>query len=303
MMNKTIYGPLVDVVAPAWKCHPKDLKKGMELILSWGLHSRHPKNIFNSKSLFSQDDATRFDFLKSALTNKESDFVWCVRGGFGSIRLIPHLLRLRKPSRKKLFIGLSDISTLHLFLNQVWDWPTIHGPMLDRLGGRPPPPRYQKELRDLMTGRTDEITFANLKPMNAAARKRRNIRGKVSGGNLITLQSSVGTKIEWQTRNKILFLEEIGERGYRVDRVLEHFRQLGMWSHPKALVFGDFTGGQEPSGKDFVPRTLKEFAESQSFPIFRGIQSGHGVIQRPVPLNTESTLANGKLTCAWPKIK
>ncbi len=301
-MKNTVYGPLVDIVAPAWKCAPQDLKKGMELILEWGLHSRHPKNIFDKRSTFSHEDDIRFDFLKMALTNYESDFVWCVRGGFGSMRLVPKLLKLKKPSRKKLFLGLSDITTLHLFLNQVWGWPTIHGPMLDRLGSRPPPPKYQRELKDLLTGRNSEIHFSNLKPMNAAARKKPKMRGKVTGGNLITLQSSIGTKIQWQTRNKILFLEEIGERGYRVDRVLEHFRQLGLWNKPKALVLGDFTGGAEPTGKDFVPRVLKEFAESQSFPIYKGIQSGHGVIQRPVPFGTESILQSHGLTCSWPKL-
>ncbi len=299
---KSIYGPLVDIVAPAWKCHPDDLKKGMELILSWGLHSRHPKNIFNKNSLFSQDDETRFQFLKMALSNTESDYVWCVRGGFGSIRLIPSLLKMRKPVKEKLFIGLSDITSLHLFLNQVWNWPTLHGPMLDRLGSKPPPLKFQKELRDLVTGHKNEIAFSNLKPLNAAARKAGRIKGQVCGGNLITLQSSIGTKIEWQTKNKILFIEEIGERGYRVDRVFEHFKQLGMWSQPKALIFGDFTGGSEPNGKDYVPRVLKEFSESQKFPIFKGIQSGHGVIQRPVPFNTDSVLEKNTLICSWPKI-
>lgn len=301
-MKNTVYGPLVDIVAPGWQCRPEDLKKGMELILEWGLHSRHPKNIFDKKSLFSQDDETRFQFLKTALTNSESDFVWCVRGGFGSMRLIPKLLKLKKPANKKVFIGLSDITTLHLFLNQVWNWPTIHGPMLDRLGNRPPPPKYQKELKDLLTGRNSEIHFANLKPMNGAARKQPKVSGQVSGGNLITLQSSLGTEIEWQTRGKILFLEEIGERGYRVDRVLEQFRQLGLFKNAKALVLGDFTGGAEPNGKDFVPRILKEFAESQNFPIYKGIQSGHGTIQRPVPFGTASMLESHGLTCRWPKI-
>ncbi len=299
---ESIYGPLVDIVAPAWKCHPDDLKKGMELILSWGLHSRYPKNIFSKKSMFSQEDDLRFQFLKSALFNSDSDFVWCVRGGFGSMKLIPSLLRLRKPDKRKLFIGLSDISSLHLFLNQIWNWPSIHGPMLDRLGANPPPLKYRNELKDLVTGRKDKITFANLKPLNTAARNKQKISGRVTGGNLKTLQASLGTKIEWQTRGKILFLEEIGERGYRIDRVFEHFKQLGLWAQPKALIFGDFTGGAEPSGKDFVPRVLKEFAESQKFPVYRGIQCGHGIIQRPVPFNTLSFLESDQLTCAWPKI-
>ncbi len=303
---ETVYGPLVDIVAPAWKSRIEDLHKGMELLQSWGLHSRYPDKMFSAKSLMSNEDPERFEFLKNAILNPDSDIIWGVRGGFGSMRLIPKLLKMKKPSRAKSFIGLSDLSTLHLFFNQIWDWQTIHGPMLDRLGARPPTAKYLKELRELVCGREKEICFSHLKPMNKAALRSQKISGRITGGNLVTLQSSLKTKIEWQTRGKILFLEEIGERGYRIDRFLQHFAQVGLWAKPKALVLGDFTGGQEPDGKDHSQRILKEFAEAQSFPIYKGLQSGHGQIQRPIPFNTASTLfcgSNAKLISQWPKNK
>ncbi len=308
MKNKVevVYGPLVDIVAPAWKCDLEGLRKGMAMLQSWGLHSRYPEKIFDPKSLMSHEDPIRFQYLKNAILSEDSDLIWCVRGGFGSMRLIPHLLKMKKPKRAKDFIGLSDISTLHLFFNQIWNWQTVHGPGVDRLGSRPPPAKYLKELRELVCGRETEICFQNLKPMNQAARRTQKISGKVTGGNLITLHSSLKTKIEWQTSNKILFIEEIGERGYRIDRVLQHFHQVGLWSKPKALILGDFTGGEEPDGKNHGQRILKEFAEAQKFPIYKGLQSGHSLVQRPLPFNTSSVLhcgASAKLICQWPSNK
>jgi muramoyltetrapeptide carboxypeptidase len=191
---------------------------------------------------------------------------------------------------------------LHLFLNQNWQWPTIHGPLLDRLGKGQTVPRYARELRDLVFGKTDEIRFAKLKPMNEAARKTGNIRAQVSGGNLITLQSSIGTKVHWQTAGQILFFEELGERGYRIDRALEHFAQTGIFAKCKGVIFGDFNGGDEPAGGNKVQAVLKDFASAQKFPVLKGLQSGHAKIQRPLPFHTPSVLklssGGGELICS-----
>ncbi len=130
-------GDVVDVVAPGWKCSPKDLKLALEELKSWQLTPRVPKNIFAKESLFSNSDQERFMQLKRALLAKDSQAVWCLRGGYGSIRLIPYLAKLKKPSFCKAFLGLSDITSLHLFLNQYWNWSTIHGPLLERHGFHP----------------------------------------------------------------------------------------------------------------------------------------------------------------------
>ena len=88
-------------------------------------------------------------------------------------------------------------------------------------------------------------------------------------------------------------MEEIGERGYRVDRILEHFKQAGIFNRAKAVVLGDFTGGEESDGKSRIPRILKRFANDLDIPVLSGVQSGHGSIQRPVPLGTKSVLHFG----------
>ncbi|MCK6600046.1 MAG: LD-carboxypeptidase, partial [Bdellovibrionaceae bacterium] len=85
---------------------------------------RHPLN--------SSDRNIRFDYLKLALEEEQSDVIWCLRGGYGSIHLLPLLDSLKKPKKKKLLIGLSDITSLHIYLQQRWGWSTLHASHLDR---------------------------------------------------------------------------------------------------------------------------------------------------------------------------
>ena len=299
--NKNQWQPLrpgdtVDIVAPGFACLPEALQGALEILAKWGLEPRVSREIFPKKKskldiLCSNTDEIRLSQLKEALRAEDSRAVWCLRGGYGSLRLIPELVRMKRPhGPPKLFIGLSDISTLHVYLNQAWKWPTVHGPLLDRLGQGLVKPKYLRELKDIVMGTSREITFERLKPLNEAARRAAVVRGPVSGGNLVTLQSSLGTKAEWVTDGQILFFEEIGERGYKVDRILEHFRQIGKFSRARAIVLGDFTGGLEADGKSRVPAVLKRFAEGLEIPVVAGLQSGHAVIQRPVPFYTPAEL-------------
>jgi muramoyltetrapeptide carboxypeptidase len=286
-------GDIIDVVAPASKCNREDLNAAVEMIKARGFVARVPEKIFQPDLLFSSPDEARFKYLKEALYATDSKAIWCARGGYGSNRLLPQLAKLRRPKKSKIFVGLSDITSLHVFFNQEWNWPTIHGPMMDRLGRNTMPTMYVREVFDVVTGEESELKFDGLKPLNDAARKNKKISGPISGGNLTILATTLGTKFHWKPSGDLLFLEDIGERGYRVDRTLEHLRAAGVYRGVKAILFGDFTEGLEPDGSDRVPEVLKAFAQSMDIPVLKGIKSGHDVIQRPVPFGTIATLMTG----------
>ena len=295
-----VAGDIVDVIAPGSSVAPQVLEGAIEFLKSWGFVPRVPEEIFGKDVICATDDATRLRLVKEALLAKDSKAIWCIRGGYGSNRLIPELAKLRKPAGDpKLFIGLSDITSLHVFLNQNWGWPTIHGPLLDRFSKKTVRPEWLREMHDFVFGRMDSIEFADLKPMNAAAKKSGKVTGTVSGGNLITLQSTLGSKASWKTKGQILFFEEIGERGYRVDRVLAQLEQVGAFKVAKAVVFGDFTEGQEPDGSDRTPGILQRFADITKIPVFSGVPCGHDVVQRPVPFGTKAVLTLGKSGKLW----
>lgn len=284
-------GDTVDVVMPGFRAPEENVKLGMAYIKKLKLVPRAPEDLVGEDLLCANSDERRFEHLKAALYS-DSKAVWCVRAGYGAIRLIDRLRKLRPPRKRKLFIGYSDVTTIHHFLNHEWNWPTVHGPVLDRLGTGGFGDVEREELRDLLFGKAKEIRFSGLTPLNESARKKGIVRGKVFGGNLTVLQTTLGTPLQ-NNRSGMLFLEDIGERGYRIDRMLQHFAQAGALRRVKAIVLGSFVGGAETGGGDLVRPVLERFAKEQKAPVFIGMKAGHGDIQRPVCFNTEAVLRCG----------
>jgi len=290
-------GDIIDVVAPGYPSQPHEVEGGRDFLLKWNLQPRIPKGLIKPHFLHAHEDEMRFSFLKAAIESKDSRVIWCLRGGYGSNRLLPMLAKLKKPKEPKLLIGISDITSLHTFLIQEWGWATLHAPLLDRLGRNLVPPKLEKELQDILFGKRTEIEFKKLKPLNDAAKKVRTVRSKIVGGNLTVLQSTLGTPWQIDTKKKLLFVEDIGERGYRIDRMFEQFRQAGLFKNCDGLILGDFIGGEEPATqKNNFNLVFKRWAQELDIPMFQGLEAGHAVIQRPVPFNTscELSVKNGR---------
>jgi muramoyltetrapeptide carboxypeptidase len=285
-------GDVVDVVAPGFRCTAEQLEHGIAFLTRAGLVPRVPPDLFGEDLLCSNTDAVRYRQLRKALFARDSRAVWCVRGGYGAIRIIERLRAQTAPRRPKLLIGYSDATTLHQLLNLFWGWPTLHGPLLDRLGGADVREDERAELHAVLFGSSPQTIFANLVPLNAAARRRQLITSRLTGGNLTVLQSTLGTALQ-RRPSGMLFLEDIGERGYRIDRMLEQLRQAGVLRNLKAIVLGTFLGGAEADRSNLGPQVLERFAQTLSIPVLAGIDAGHGPYQRPVFLHTRAQLRCG----------
>jgi muramoyltetrapeptide carboxypeptidase len=292
-------GDLVDVVSPGFASTPEEVAGARAFLERWDLVPRIPRGLIQKHFLLANEDEKRFAFLKDALLAEDSKVIWCLRGGYGANRLLPYLDKIKKPKKVKLLVGISDVTSLHIYLGQKWGWPTLHASLLDRMGSGKVPPRIEKETMDVLFGKAEGVEFKKLKAMNTAALKLKKIQGSVVGGNLTVLQSTLGTKYQFKTAGKILFIEELGERGYRVDRILEHFHQVGLFDDCRALVIGEFLAGAEPGGKVLWPQVLKSWAERLQIPVFGGMEAGHGIVQRPLPFFTEATLTGGPRGSLW----
>ena len=285
-------GDIIEIVAPASACPPDVIEKGVQWIESNGFRARVPNDLLKPEIYLSNSDAYRFEHLKKALLSKETKAIWCVRGGYGASRIIPDLLKLKK-QKEKLFIGISDITTLHLFLIQKWGWRTAHASLLDRLAEKKLTPENEFELMEALSGNKSEFEFSNLIPMNEKAKKNAVIKSKIIGGNLTVLASNIGTANSLTAKNYILFLEDLGERGYRVDRMLQQIKQCPSFKYCKAIVLGEFLGGDEPNKENHVLTTLTNFSKDLNIPVFSGIDCGHGLVQRPLFFNTQAVLFSG----------
>jgi muramoyltetrapeptide carboxypeptidase len=288
-------GDTVEIIAPASRCTDKRLAAIKELLSSWQLNCIVEKDIFGDDLLCANSDEARFKALKNALQRRDTKAIICARGGYGSMRLIPELMKMSPPESLKLFVGMSDITALNLYFQQQWHWPTIHGAAA--------PDVFSSEsiasLKDILFGEVKQVAFEG-KSLNTLAEKELTLESSVTGGNLCLVQTSIGTNWQLDAKQKIIFLEEVGERGYRVDRMLEHIRQAHLFKDAAAIVFGDFLEGEEPDGSSLINPVLKRFAEHCDIPVVQIVGIGHGHINFPLILGTSAKLKLGrqvKLTC------
>lgn len=289
-------GDIVDLIAPGSPSNPHDIESALKLITSWGLKPRFQRSFKKYKLPYlTGSDEDRFLEFKTAIYAKDSKLVWCLRGGYGSLRILPHLCRLKKPKESKLVLGYSDITTLHSFLNDKWNWVSCHGPLLESLVSGRMSSKDINMVKDILFGHKSEFNIG-LRALNRVAKKQKKpIRGILSGGNLTVVNSHIGTQINPSFRSKIVFFEDIGERGYRLDRMLTQLSFSGAFSGCQSLVFGDFNGGYESSGKSLVWRTLKEWAENQKFPVYYKLPVGHGTKNHCLFLNKKVCIESSRL--------
>jgi muramoyltetrapeptide carboxypeptidase len=161
----------IEVIIPGYAVR-KDIVRDVLLQLKkLGYQPLLPANANRGHSFHAQTDQVRFALLKKALLSK-NDIVWSLRGGYGSNRLMPALAKLKKPKQKKLFIGISDVTSIHAFLNQVWKWPSLHGSLLDRIGQRSLPAKTEKELWNILLGRQDFVEFKKAKSAQPSCSKK-----------------------------------------------------------------------------------------------------------------------------------
>ncbi|AAU03867.1 LD-carboxypeptidase [Rickettsia typhi] len=256
-----------------------------------GLNLQIPTKCFMKDKLpfLASSDEVRFNCLMDALFDKSDNVVWSLRGGYGSARIIPDLLKISKPNKEKFFIGYSDITALHLFLSQEWGWRTIHGSNIaDLLKIEKDQGNFTK-LGEILKGKVKQVTIDNLIPLNDIAKSSGLVQGKLTGGNLTIVQTSIGTRWQIKAKGKILFLEDTNVAPFRLDRALLHLKQSMLLESVKAIIFGSF-------GKDIdaTMLVLRNFAYSLNIPVFKTNRFGHEQINDPIIYNTNSKIIMSK---------
>ncbi len=270
---QAFFSHAIHLIAPASSGSP-DILRALGELSELNIHI--PKSLLAKGIPYhANSDQERLRLFKAAIRDPKTDILWALRGGYGSARLIEQLAKMKKPKKEKYFIGSSDITALHLFLSQHWGWKTIHASGLQGLFNPTLSLTTFKALADILTHQYP-ILLKNLKPLNEKAATRRKITGELTGGNATLVQNSMGTCWEMDPQKKIIFLEDVNEPAYKIDRLLLHIKQAGGFNAAKAIVFGDFSG---PSDTTF---TLKRFAQEIKLPVFKTNQFGHGQKNHPL---------------------
>ena len=214
-------------------------------------------------------------------------WIWCLRGGYGSARLVPSLREALVKgylSVPKVFIGYSDITCLHLWAH-TQGWKGIHGVM---------PADWEKPwvqrtnftlLEKILSQKKGVLHYAGMEPLNEAAKHAKLLKGEIIGGNLTLLIASIGTSWQLKSQQKIIIMEDLNVEGYQIDRSLYHLVEANILQGATALIFGTFSGKNSR-----WKNALTRFSQRTSIPVFYWPYFGHGVWNYPIPLGFESRL-------------
>ena len=245
------------------------------------------KDIHNNSIFYhAADDKTRSNNLLKAL-NENTKYLWCIRGGYGSARLLDDLNLIQKPVKPKILIGYSDITFLHLFFNK-WGWQTIHGAMPYDLTNDNINPQNFSLLAKILSNPKGNLSYGGLEAMNNFAKNSISIKGKILGGNLTLLENSLGTSWQIDSKNKIIFIEDIGCPEYSIDRSLLHMKQSGIFLEAKAIIFGQFILPNKSMNLNYA---IQRFANEINIPVFFSKNFGHGNDNYPIIFGATSTIS------------
>lgn len=280
-------GDAVAVIGPASQLRGADrdlLPAAISLLESWGLRPRL-RLAAESHMYLAGTDKIRAEHLLAGLTDDATRAIFCLRGGYGSMRLLPYLSADLRPT-PKLLVGYSDVTALHAAIGNLWPHlELIHGPNVatrQLLGASSGSKLTRQSLRDALfledRGLTEKVEF--LRPGMAS--------GPLVGGCLSMLVSLLGTRYEPDTEGTILFLEDSGEAPYRIDRMLTQLKLARKLEGVRGVIFGVMHNCRD-SYND-LRDVMKEVLEGADYPIAMGLRSGHGEVNLSLRLRATAEL-------------
>jgi muramoyltetrapeptide carboxypeptidase len=266
-------GDRLAVVAPASPCAEDAVRRGALELETLGFDVPIDERVFSvAGGYLAGEPALRAAHLQEAFADPAVAGIVCVRGGYGSAQLLPLLDAGAVAASPKVFVGYSDITALHTWLQQQAGLVSFHGPMLEgRFADRA---RYDRESFVRAVSVTEPM--GAIVPPSLEVWRPGEAAGVLVGGTLTQLASSLGTPWAFDPPpGCVLFFDEVNERPYRLDRLLTQLVQAGIVGRASAIVFNELPGCDEPGGQvrgvDAVRRVLEGFAG----PVVGGFPSGH----------------------------
>lgn len=279
----------IAVVAPAGKIDTGIVDFAKDKLESWGLRVILGEHVFNEHFQFAGTDEERLKDMQKALDDESTKAILCARGGYGLIRILDQLDFSKFKANPKWLIGFSDVTILHSYIQSRLTTETLHAPMAAGLKEDD----SAEALRKALFGEpvSYELSTHSLsRPGNSS--------GILTGGNLAILCSLLGSDSDIDTKGKILFIEDIGEYLYRLDRMMWTLKRSGKLNHLAGLIVGDFSDmkdNDDPFGKsayEIIADAVKEY----DYPVCFGFLAGHKKENKTLILGRQLKLSIGEKT-------
>ncbi|MGE8527287.1 S66 peptidase family protein [Chryseobacterium rhizosphaerae] len=291
-MKKNIFpqplkkGAKIAVISPAGAVDVSQLEKGIEMIKNKGFEpvlGEHLYTKFSNGYNYAGTEQERIQDINWALNDKEVGAIWASRGGYGCQHLIQHLKLKNFTKNPKWYIGYSDNTVIQSYLLKK-GFVSIHGQTIKTSSFGVTEESYDM-IFDILKGKTPKYSLNS-----HALNKKGNIEGEVVGGNLALVYALLGTRYSFEFKDKILFIEDIGENFYALDRMIMSLELAGVFHKIKGLIVGGMTNmGDEKDNKnyeesfdEFAYQMISERLSKYKFPVVFGFPNGHIKDNRPL---------------------
>ncbi|MCL2420502.1 MAG: LD-carboxypeptidase [Defluviitaleaceae bacterium] len=279
-------GDTVALLSPSGPCDMSRIEPAALALEGFGFRPQVMESCRSCHGYLAGTDAIRAKDIMEAFINPAIKGIFALRGGYGAARLLPLLDYGRIGKHPKIFAGYSDITALHTAFNQRCGFITYHAPMAGT-------ELYMKNIDDF----TLSSFLGNLMEERSPPELRYipvipgNVSGILTGGNLSLLISSIGTPYEINTRDKILFIEEVQEDPYRVDRMFLQLKQAGKLNDCRAILLGSFL----PETSKTISQAIEELLVPLGKPLGIDLSCGHCLPTATLPLGAMVCMDDGRM--------
>ena len=265
---------MVGVIAPAYHIKTEQWEPVVPLLHSWGLKVKIGESLRLQDGVFAGNDAQRLDDLVAMMRDPQIKAVFCARGGYGCSRLLPHIEKYSSDFVPKWLIGYSDFTALASYMVNIMKWQCIHGPMPIDIANTQTSNQQESwnHLYSLLFGQMPSYKL----PANKLNRTG-NATAPLVGGNLSVMYSLNATPYQWRTDGCILFIEDVGEKLYHLDRMMTNLRLGGQLANLKGLLVGAMNNMHDsnpPFGKTAY-EIIAGHVEDYDYPVAFGFPAGH----------------------------
>ncbi len=289
-------GDKIALIAPSSPVAEERIKPAINAVEALGFEVIVGKSCTSKNGFLAGEDKIRADDINMMFTDKSIKGIFAMRGGYGCARILDLLDYKTIRKNPKVFAGYSDITAIHVALNQKCNIITFHAPM--------PASEFYEDVDEYTMGFFKRSIFCNdsLGIMeNPEGQKietlvRGKAEGRITGGNLTLIASSIGTKYEVDTKGKILFLEDVDEVPYRIDRMLLQLKQSGKFKDAAGIILGQWTRCEAENKENSLElkEIFKQLIATENKPTIYNIACGHSTPTMTIPMGAFSKIHDVK---------
>ncbi|KAA3611142.1 MAG: LD-carboxypeptidase [Calditrichaeota bacterium] len=294
MLKKIAPGSTISVIAPAYPPNPEKTELGITYLESKGYEVVRNESLKGNHGYFSAPDEQRIKELNESFANPNVDAIICARGGWGNLRLLDKIDYKTIKQNPKLLVGYSDITTLQLAIWQKCEIPSISGPMVAvemASGILDFTEKYFWEQID----NPEKNYSINLAEIGTENWNDGQSHGTLLGGCLSMVAHQLGTPYSPNYDGSILFIEDVGEVPYKIDRYLAQMKQAGILDSISGLIIGEFLDCESDDEDSFsVEEILHDYFDNLKCPVIYNFPYGHGMKKISMPIGSKTSLDTKK---------